>query len=144
MNFARCSKIVCAMAALIFAAQLAASTKSADTGPKYDATKEVKIKGVVEDIREVPGEWEGTHLVVKTDTGDVLVHIAPAAFLKEMDTEFKKGDEVQVVGCKAPDASGGEPEILAREITVGTNTTTLRDDKGIPVWAGWKPVKGGN
>ena len=139
MTFARCSKIVCAAAALILTAQLSASTKSADTGPKYDATKEVKIKGVVEDIREVPGEFEGTHLVVKTDNGEVLVHIAPANFLKEIDTEFKKGDTVEVVGCKAPDTT--ENEILAREITVGTNTTTLRDDKGVPVWAGWKPVK---
>jgi len=139
MNFARCSKIVCAVAALILTAQLSASQKSVDTGPKYDATKEVKIKGVVEDIREVPGDYEGTHLVVKTDTGEVLVHVAPAAFLKEIDTEFKKGDTVEVVGCKAPDTT--ENEILAREITVGTNTTTLRDDKGIPVWAGWKPVK---
>jgi hypothetical protein len=78
-------------------------------------------------------------LVVKTDTGQVLVHVAPADFLKEMDTSFKKGDEVQITGAKAPNAT--ETEILAREITVGTNTTTLRDDKGIPVWAGWKPAK---
>ena len=139
MSYARCSKIVCALAALILTAPLAASTKPANTGPKYDVTKEVKIKGVVQDIRQVPGEFEGTHLVVKTDAGDVLVHVAPADFLKEIDTEFKKGDTVEVVGCKAPDTT--ENEILAREITVGTNTTTLRDDKGVPVWAGWKPVK---
>lgn len=140
MNRKCWSKIVVVVFALFVATAAAAATqKSASTGPKYDPANEVKIKGVVDDIREVPGDFEGTHLVVKTDGGTVLVHVAPADFLKEIDTSFKKGDEVQVVGCKAPDTT--ENEVLAREITVGTNTTTLRDDKGIPVWAGWKPVK---
>ncbi len=140
MRFGRCFKVLWTAALLVVVAtQAAATQKVANTGPKYDIANEVKIKGVVEDIREVPGEFEGTQLVVKTDTSTVLVHVAPADFLKEMDTSFKKGDEVQVIGAKAPNTTEGE--ILAREITVGTNTTTLRDDKGIPVWAGWKPVK---
>jgi molybdopterin converting factor small subunit len=109
------------------------------TGPKYDTANEVKIKGVIEEVREVPGEFEGTQLVVKTDTKTVLVHVAPGEFLKEMDTSFKKGDEVAVVGAKAPNTT--EEEILAREITDGNNTATLRDDKGIPIWAGWKAPK---
>jgi hypothetical protein len=115
--------------------------KTVNTGPKYDVASEVKVKGVIEDIREVPGAFEGTQLVVKTDTGTVLVHVAPGDFLKEIDTAFNKGEQVQVTGAKAPD---GTSDVLAREITVGTNTTTLRDDKGIPVWAGWKPVKANN
>ena len=109
------------------------------TGPKYDAAHEVKVKGVIEDIREVPGEFEGTQLVVKVDTKTVIVHVAPADFLKEIETSFNKGDEVSVVGAKDPDATGDE--ILAREITDGSNTATLRDDKGVPIWAGWKPSK---
>jgi hypothetical protein len=109
------------------------------TGPKYDAANEVKIKGVIEEIREVPGEFEGTHLVVKTESKTVLVHVAPSDFLKEIDTSFNKGDQVEVVGAKVPDAA--EEEILAREITDGSNTATLRDDKGVPIWAGWKPSK---
>jgi hypothetical protein len=56
-----------------------------------------------------------------------------------MDTEFKKGDQIEVVGAKNTAAAG--EEILAKEITVGNNTTTLRDDKGIPVWSGWKSSK---
>jgi hypothetical protein len=134
------SKILCACAALFLLAPLATAQKVVNTGPKYDTANEVKLKGTVEDIREVPGDYEGIHLVVKTDKGDVLVHVAPASFLKDIDTSFKKGDEVQVVGSKAPQ-QGNEEEVLAREITVGTNTCTLRDDKGVPVWAGWKSGK---
>ncbi len=107
------------------------------TGPKYDVKNEVKVKGVIEETREVSGQFEGTLLVVKTDSKTVMVRVAPAAFLKEIDTSFNKGDQIEVVGCKAPDAT--EDEILAREITVGQNTTTLRDNKGVPIWAGWKP-----
>jgi len=106
-------------------------------GPKYDVKNEVKIKGVIEEIRQVSGPLEGTNLVVKTESKTVLVHVAPADFLKEIDTTFNKGEQVEVVGCKAPDTT--EEEILAREITVGQNTTTLRDEKGVPVWTGWKP-----
>ena len=109
------------------------------TGPKYDAANEVKIKGVIVEVREVPGEFEGLHLVVKTDAKTVLVHVAPSEFLKEIDTSFNKGDQVEVVGAKAPDAP--DEEILAREIIDGSNTATLRDDKGVPIWAGWKPSK---
>jgi hypothetical protein len=140
MTFPRYTRVLATAALLVISMCAGATQKNANTGPKYDSANEVKIKGVVEDIREVPGNFEGTRLVVKTDTGTVVVHVAPGQFLKEIDSTFKKGDEVQVVGAKAPDS--GDTEILAREITVGTNTTTLRDDKGIPVWTGWKPAKG--
>jgi len=107
------------------------------TGPQYDVKNEVKIKGAVEEVRDVPGPSGGTNLVVKTDTKTVVVLVGPTAFLKDIDATFNKGEQVEVIGCRASDAT--EDEILAREITVGQNTTTLRDDKGIPIWSGWKP-----
>lgn len=133
------SKVACVAATAALFVQLAVAQKVANTGPKYDVGSEVKMKGTVEEVREIPGDFQGTHLVVKTDTGTVLVRLAPADFLKEIDTAIKPGDQIEVVGSKAPDST--EPVIMAREITVGTNTTTLRDDKGVPVWAGWKRSK---
>ena len=130
------------LSTLMVTACLAWAQASRNTGPKYDLSKEVKIKGVVQDIQEVPGEFEGTRLVVKTETKVVIVRVGPSDFLKEIDTSFSKGDQVLVVGAEAPTSGGSsQEELLAREITVGQNTTTLRDDKGIPVWAGWKPSK---
>jgi DNA/RNA endonuclease YhcR with UshA esterase domain len=126
-----------AIVSLLLPAAWAQKTKS--TGPQYDASKEVKVKGEITEIKEVAGPWEGTHLVVKTGAGTVLVHVGPSEFLKEMEMTFAVGDKVEVVGAKAPDTS--EEEILAREITVGNNMVTLRDAKGIPIWADWKPVK---
>ena len=107
------------------------------TGPKYDLKSEVKIKGVIDEVRELPGPSGGTQLAVKTDTKTVLVYVGPTAFLKEIDTTFNKGEQAEILGCTSPDAGAGD--ILAREITVGQNTTTLRDDKGVPIWSGWKP-----
>ena len=133
----RCSMLLGACV-LAFVMPAPATQKIKDTGPKYDTASEVKIKGIVEDITEVPGNFDGVHLLVRTDTGMVTVRVAPSAFLKEIDTSFKKGDQVQVTGAKAVNAT--DDQILAREITVGTNTLTLRDDQGIPVWAGWSPA----
>ena len=127
--------LITAVAGLVMSAAWAQT--AGKTGAKYDVKNELKIKGVVEEVREIPGQFEGTLLVVKTDSKTVMVRVAPAAFLKEIDTSFNKGDQVEVVGCKVPDAT--EEEVMAREITVGQNTTTLRDDKGVPIWAGWKP-----
>lgn len=126
--------IVTVVALLVSAAWAQTTSK---TGPKYDVKNEVKVKGVVQEVRNVRAPFEEIQLVVKTENKTILVHVAPSDFLKEMDTSFKVEDQVEVVGCKAPDATGDE--ILAREITVGQNTATLRDDKGVPVWVGWKP-----
>lgn len=133
------SKLQCSFVLVLFAVAAVAVQKPKNTGPAYDVANQVKIQGVIESIQEVPGEFEGVHLVVRTDKGPVLVQVAPADFLKEIGTSFKVGDQVQVLGAKALNAS--EEQVLAREITVGSSTVTLRDDTGIPVWAGWNPGK---
>ena len=140
MSYRAWSRVGFSIAVVALLVSATWAQKAHNTGPKYDPTKEMTIKGVVDEVREIPGEFEGLHLVVKTDSKTVLVHVAPSGFLKEIDTSFSKGDQVMVVGAPSPDTSPDE-EILAREITVGQNTTMLRDDKGVPVWAGWKPAK---
>jgi hypothetical protein len=139
MNFSLRSKIQCSVFVLLFTSAAVAVQKPTNTGPGYDLANPVKVQGVVESIQELPGDFEGVHLVIRTDKGAVLVQVAPADFLKEIGTTFKVGDQVQVLGAKALNVA--EEQILAREITVGASTVTLRDDKGLPVWAGWKPGK---
>ena len=119
---------------LFAAAAVWAQAKSA--GPKYDVSKEVTVKGTVQEVRQMPQD-NVTELVVKSGAKTVQVYLAPAEFLKEIDCWIKEGDEVEVVGAKAADSD----EILARAVTFGNNTMTLRDPKGVPIWAGWKPAK---
>jgi len=139
MSCRSCSKIGLMAGALLLAVSSGLAQRVKDTGPKYDVANEVKIKGVVAEVREVPGAYEGIYLVVKTETSTALVRVAPASFLKEMDTVFAVGNQVEVTGAKALGVA--EEQVLAREIVVGTNTVTLRDGKGIPVWVGWNPAK---
>jgi hypothetical protein len=123
----------------VAACSAASNQKNSNTGPKYDAANQVKIKGVIQDVKDTPGELAGTHITVKTDTGTVVVYVGPADFLADIDTSFKAGDQVEVVGAKNTGPEG--EEVLAKEITVGSNTTTLRDENGVPVWSGWKSSK---
>jgi hypothetical protein len=114
--------------------------KPGNTAPKYDPTHEVKVKGTVEDIKIVPGALEGVHVILKSADQAILVHIAPERFLKEMDSEFSKGDELEVIGCKIK-AGDGSDELLARQVTKNGNELLLRDKKGTPIWALWDPGK---
>jgi hypothetical protein len=126
-----CAVVTCAVAS--------STQKTSDTGPKYDAANQVKIKGVIDDVKDTPGALSGTYLTVKTDTSTVIVYVGPAEFLKDIDTSFKKGDQIEVLGAKSTGPEG--EQILAKELTVGSNTTTLRDESGVPVWSGWKAPK---
>jgi hypothetical protein len=139
MNSRIGSRLLIGVALVALASTSGWAQSSSKMGPKYDMASEVKVKGVVEDFRDVPGGLPGMQLSVKTDTKTTLVYVGPGDFLKEIEVSFNKGDQVEVVGAKAPNST--DELILAREITVGTNVFTLRDDKGIPVWSGWKPAK---
>lgn len=124
-----------ALFALLANLALAQETK---TAPKYDLKTEVKLKGTIDEIKEVPGADEGMHVMLKASSGSpILVHVAPDAFLKEMEAGYAKGDAVEVVGSKVVNREGAD-EVLAREITKDNNSVTLRDPKGTPVWKGWK------
>jgi len=130
------------VAAIILAisAVILAQTPSGNTAPKYDPTNEVKVKGTVDDVRIVPGALEGVHLVLKSANETILVHVAPEKFLKEMDTAFNQGDAVEVIGCKIKDPDGSD-ELLARQVTKGTDELQVRDKKGKPIWTTWDPGK---
>jgi hypothetical protein len=110
------------------------------TGPKYDFGNEVKLKGTIDEIKMVPGEFEGVHVILKTATETMLIHLAPDGFLKMLEFNVAKGDTLEVTGCKITGDMG--PEVLAREVVSGQNSLTLRDKKGAPAWAGMKFASG--
>lgn len=116
-----------------------AQKPAGNTGPKYDLTSEQKLKGTVEEVKLDTRPGEGTHLMVKSGSELILVHVAPEAFLKELEIGFNKGEQLEIVGSKLK--IDGVDEVLARQIAHGDNVITLRDNKGAPVWAGWDPVK---
>jgi hypothetical protein len=101
-------------------------------GSKYDASTETKLTGTIEQIKTLDAMCHtGTHVVLKTNKGDVEIALGPSQFLADQKLELKKGETADVVGAKA--TTGGEM-FIARQITSGGKTVTLRDEKGIPAW----------
>ncbi len=115
---------------------MTSSALAQNNGPKYDASTEVTLKGTVQEVKIVPGAYEGVHVMLKTSTDTYLVHLAPQGFLKMLDFNVQVGDSFEVVGCKITGEFG--PEILAKDVKAGNNELTLRDKKGAPAWAGMK------
>lgn len=133
-------KVLAILLITVFAV-VSASAQASKTGPKYDPTKEVKIKGIVSEVKESPAPMDPVILVVKSGDKTTLVLLAPADFLKEIECWVKAGDQVEVTGAKVADST--QDQIMAREVVFGNSTMVLRDQKGVPIWEQWKPSKGG-
>lgn len=130
----RMNQIVIAM--LILGFGVAAFAQGPNRRRNYDPKTEVTIKGTVEDVQQHAGKrgGTGTHLIVKTESGTLPVHVGPSFYIAKKQFSFSKGDQVEVLGSKVPIA--GKETILAREITKGGKTLVLRNAQGIPEWAG--------
>jgi len=129
-------KFILAIGILFLLAVTLAWSQAPAGGFSYDVSKEVTIKGVVEEVKDFQcpvSAGMGAHLVVKTDKGLVTVHLALSKFLSEYGFAFAKGDQVEVVGMKAK-VGDDENAILARKIDRGNQTFTFRDKAGRPLW----------
>ncbi|MGD0507607.1 MAG: hypothetical protein ABSA27_07415 [Terriglobales bacterium] len=124
------------LAIAILCASLLVAQKAQETHrPIYDVNTEIKMKGIVEEVKLPPkgSEKEIAHLLVRTGPDTVDVYLCPKSFLDDMGVSFGKGDEIALTGSKI---KWGESDlILAREVVKGTDTLVLRDAKGNPVWS---------
>ena len=109
--------------------------------PKYNAAAEVKVEGVVQEVQKywcpINGD-EGIHLMVKTDSRMIPVHVAPVRFLAGNGMSFSKGDQVAVVGSMV--IYEGHDAMIARKITRGDQTFAFRAPNGRPLWVEFPPV----
>ncbi len=102
----------------------------------YDPSTETTVKGTVEEVKQVAGKhgWNGTHLLLKTETGRLEVHVGPSSYIGEQGFTFAKGDALEVLGSKLKLGTG--EALIARQIKKGDKTLLLRNAQGIPEWAG--------
>jgi hypothetical protein len=101
----------------------------------YVAGNELTTSGTVEDVQEFfcpVSEDRGTHLVLNTDRGTMLVHVAISRFLRDHQISINRGDRLQVKGAKI--RFQGKEGMIAREIARGEEVFTLRDASGNPLW----------
>ena len=90
----------------------------------------------VEKITPMKGMSNGIHILVKTDTGEISVHLGPSWYMDKQDTKIAVGDKVEVKGSKVE--YSGKPAVIAAEVQKGDEVLKLRDDNGYPAWAGWR------
>jgi len=74
----------------------------------------------------------GSHITVKSETGSIEVHLAPASFMKQYEINIRKGDNVTVVGSRI--MFEGKGALIAKSIAIGNETYNFRDQSGRPLW----------
>jgi hypothetical protein len=108
-------------------------------GRLYDPKTVETVTGEVikvERVTPMRGMSGGVHLVIKTDKGDVSVHLGPQWFLENQDVKISPHDMVEIKGSQV--TVSGKPAIIAGEVKKGDETLKLRDESGVPVWSGWR------
>jgi len=124
-----------AVIALVLVIGLILGKGPKERAPQYNVATEVKVEGVVQEVRQfwcpINGD-EGTHLMLKTGTGVLEVHVAPQKFLQGNGVSFSKGDQVSVVGSTV--TYEGHDAMIARKIARGDQTFAFREPSGRPLW----------
>ena len=122
--------IMGALVVVVLAALVILSYRQAPT--TYNAAKETTVNGTVKEVQEfycpVTND-RGTHLLVTTDKGEMLVHVAMSRYLRKQNITFAPGEKVQVLGSAIKDDA-----IIARQVTRGAEIYIFRDGTGTPMW----------
>ena len=105
----------------------------------YDPKTTETITGEVtriDTITPLKGMSYGIHLVLQTDRETISVHLGPSWYIERLDMKLHRGDSVTVTGSRV--AIKGRPLLIAAELKKGEAVLKLRDENGVPVWAGWR------
>lgn len=109
-------------------------------GRMYDPAKAETVQGEVTAVEKIGGGGRmgpGIGLKLKTASGELTVHLGPQWYIEQQgEVPIKAGDTVAVKGVKA--SRGGQEFFLAGEVKKGGDVLKLRDESGVPLWAGWR------
>lgn len=103
-------------------------------GMMYNPQTVTTIKGTVESLVPQTRRMRHESRVIKTDKGNVTVHLGPAWYMNQHQMIINPGDALEVTGSEMK--MGDSTMMVAREVTVKGKTLKLRDDQGMPLWRG--------
>ena len=72
-------------------------------------------------------------VTLTTADGIVNVHVAPAAYIGQLNQFFFADDQVEIIGTRT--VEDGNAAFWARAIQKGNSLIVLRDAEGTPKWA---------
>ncbi len=127
--------IVGALTVILIVLLTAVTSRKENDSLTYVPGNEMMLAGTVEDVQEFycpVTDDRGTHIVLRTERGPMLVHVAISRFLREHKIALQPGDRVQVTGAKI--RYHGKDGVIAREIVRRDEVFTLRDVSGKPLW----------
>jgi hypothetical protein len=135
-GYGRATMLAAALAALPLLAQMSQDQPSQAGqfryGSQYNQGTETTVEGTILSVNpQAPG---GMHVTLDTDRGQYDVHLGPQWYLDQQQVSLNPGDRIQVTGSEQ--MIGGQPSVIARQVTENGNTVTLRTASGIPLWSG--------
>jgi hypothetical protein len=80
---------------------------------------------------DIPGR---VILNLKTAKETIMVYVGPEWYVKEQGIKLVAGDQVEIKGSRV--TMEGKPYIIPNYVKKGERVLELRDDTGIPLWAG--------
>jgi hypothetical protein len=112
-------------------AQTATGVRKPHQTPFYDATKEVTLKGTVENVLRTSsrGTMPGGHVMLTTSAGTVDTSVGPFAFKGYRPLSVAPGDSVSVVGVMK--TLRGNEVFLVRTVKVGDEEYKIRNEHGV-------------
>ena len=112
-------------------------TERTGTAPVYDPDTVTTLRGTASGVTVVPsrgGRMGGVHITLSSEGQAMDVHLGPSWFLDREGVSVSKGDAVEVSGSVID--LNGETFLIARELKTGNKVVKLRDERGVPAWAG--------
>jgi hypothetical protein len=106
-------------------------------GGIYDPAKIEVITGQVVSVERIEsrrGPRVGVVLTVNTGSETRSVHLGPLWYLEQQTVQIAAGDQVEIAGADTARRRG--TVFLAAEVKKGSEVLTLRDENGVPAWAG--------
>jgi hypothetical protein len=108
-------------------------------GRMYDPKTVETLKGevvAVDMFTPMHGMHSGVHLQLKTAKEVISIHLGPSWYIENQDTKFELKNKIEVKGSRV--TIDGKPAIIAAEVKKGDELLKLRDQAGMPYWAGWR------
>ncbi len=103
---------------------------------RFDPSAIETVNGEVLGVDRIPAQDQlssGVHITLRDDRGHpISVHLGPGWYLDEKGLHFGRSEHVEVRGARTQ--VGGEPAIIAEEVTQGGKVVRLRDEQGRPLW----------
>lgn len=87
-------------------------------------------------ITPMKGMSQDVHLTSKTDKETISVYLGPWWYIENRDIRIEPKDKIEVAGSRI--TYQGKPAIIAAKVKKGDEVLKLRDENGLPVWAGWR------